>query len=1016
MALQFEYSSDLFDAATIARYAGYYLNLLDDALNHPERKLSALRLIPPDERRQLLAWAGAPATPHIHTTPASLPAQIEHIPRQQAAAIALRHDGHSLSYGELDARANRLARQLVARGVQPDDAVVLCLERGFAMIESILAVLKAGACYVPVEPGLPAERLRYLINDSGARCLISHAASSERLRQLEGIEPASLLCLTQEADAIARRSAQPLHLPIHADRRAYIIYTSGSTGLPKGCELTHANVLRLFKACEAHFNFAPQDAPQVWSFFHSYAFDFSIWEIFGALLYGGRVVIVPSDTARSPSDFAELLAAEGVTLLSQTPSAFLRLLDHARAEADAQPESTELAEMAEIAEAASTAIAPWAQPLQNIVFGGEALEYASLRPWYRLGRDSLNPATRLINMYGITETTVHVTWREVSRAEVSPDVSLNDRPEMAGHSRSNIGRPLDDLTAYILDTHLEPQPVGVAGELYIGGAGLARGYLNRPELTAERFITHTFTPAAPPQRLYRTGDLARWTPRGEIDYLGRLDHQVKIHGYRIELGEIETRLASHPDITAALVLAVADKRTLQPRLVAWYCAGSTGSSTAINTSQLRAWLGQTLPEYMIPHSFVQLDALPLTANGKIDRARLQTDLSARPQLDVPYVAPTTPAEIRLAQVWREVLGVDQIGLQDNFFDLGGDSFSAYRLMARLSDELERDLPLEAIFRTQTIAAMLGELERTVAGETGGGAAAAALDAPGASAHVLAHQSSLVMIQAGQPGLPPFFCAHPAGGDVLGFQALAQALGADRPFYGIQSAGRLLGEARQPTLEMMCADYLLEIRQLQPHGPYLLGGHSMGGKVAYELARQIEAAGERVGVLAIFDADIVNKNTSMIDALMLLSETFRLNIARATLAALPQDKMMDYLLTAGKKRFARVLEIAYDMDLLPRGFRTRDAEMFLQRIATNIAVSDAYVAPPIHTPVTLFLATDHTENSYLIDVAAWQKVALGGVKVHAVAGNHLNLVQKPFVAAVAEVLRGVMVEGDGGMIG
>jgi thioesterase domain-containing protein len=329
-----------------------------------------------------------------------------------------------------------------------------------------------------------------------------------------------------------------------------------------------------------------------------------------------------------------------------------------------------------------------------------------------------------------------------------------------------------------------------------------------------------------------------------------------------------------------------------------------------------------------------------------------------------------------------------VGRDDNFFDLGGDSFSAYRLMNAISEALDRDLPLESIFRTQTVATMAAALETPAADEGG------------------ADDASLVLIQAGAAGVTPFFCAHPAGGDVLSFQALAQALGAARPFYGIQSTGRLIGEAGQDqpqTLESMCAGYWREMRRVQPHGPYLLGGHSMGGKVAYELARQIEVAGERVGVLAIFDADIVNKQTSMIDALMLLSETFRLNLRREELTALPPEQRTSYLLTAGKKRFARVLEIAYDMDLLPRGFRTRDAELFLQRIATNIAVSDAYSAQAIGTHVTLVLATDHTENSYIIDVPAWRERALGGLTVLEVAGNHLNLIQKPHVQALAAAL-------------
>ncbi|SMB27154.1 Non-ribosomal peptide synthetase, terminal component [Sterolibacterium denitrificans] len=964
--LSFEYSSDLFDAATIARFAGYYLNLLADALAHPARRLSELRLIDETERDMLLGpqFAGLPKQ-YSHAISDHLAARFSEIASRQPQACALSLAGQRLSYAELEARANRLAHELVAQGVRSGQAVALCFERGFEMITAILAVLKAGACYVPIEPGQPDERLRYLLRDSGASLILSHGRHGERL---ESLAAAPILSLDRAAARLADQPQSAPRVDVASTDRAYVIYTSGSTGQPKGCELTHANVLRLFDACAnagntdgtgtavSRFRF---DADQVWTLFHSYAFDFSVWEIFGALLHGGRLVIVPQEVSRSPSDFAELLAEEKVTLLSQTPSAFLRLLELAQVEADDGDANVE----------ADAGKAPrrrekhaWAKSLTHVVFGGEVLDYASLRPWFR---HRLNPQAHLINMYGITETTVHVTWREVRQSEV----------EALGAS-SNVGRPLDDLSAYILDAHLQPQPVGVAGELYVGGAGLARGYLNRPELTAQRFIAHPYRAG---ERLYRSGDLARWNARGEIEYLGRLDHQVKIHGYRIELGEIEARLSAHPAIGSCIVLAVKDMRTLGDRLVAWFVASET-----LTAGQLRSHLGTSLPDYMIPHGFHQLAEMPLTANGKIDRSRLQADLAARPQLDVPYVMPETPMEVRLAEIWSEVLGVQRIGLADNFFDLGGDSFSAYRLMTRISDELGRDLPLESIFRQQSIAAMAQALERSAAEDEEA-------------------ECSLVRIQAGEPGRIPFFCAHQAGGDVLSFRALSEALGPARPFYGVQSAGRLLGESQHHTLEEMCADYLRDIRRVQPRGPYLIGGHSMGGKVAYELARQLEAAGERVGVLAILDSDIVNKNTSMLDSLMLLSETFRLGIRREALADLEPRQMMEYLLTAGKKRFARVLEIAYDMDILPRGFRTRDAEMFLNRIATNIHVSDAYLAPPIHTPVTLFLATDHTENSYLIDVAAWRQVALGGLKVIDVPGNHLNLIQRPHVQTLGGIL-------------
>ncbi len=940
LAISFDYSTDLFDATTIERFAGYYANLLAAAVAQPERRISALPMLGAAERQLLLdQFSGSGKTyPELLQGCEDLSARIARQAQLRPKQIAVTCEDASITYAELDKRANRLAHHLAALGVGAETPVVLCLERSIDMIVAILGVLKAGGFYVPIEPGLPDERIHYQIGDCGARCVITHRSVTARLPGAANAA-APVVCFDRDAAALAARPARAPGVAINVGQLAYVIYTSGSTGKPKGVQLAHANVLRLFAACAEHFSF---DEHQVWTLFHSYAFDFSIWEIFGALLYGGRLVIVPQSVTRSPQAFCALLAEQQVTLLSQTPSAFVRLLETTQSGVDPG----------------------WARALRYVVFGGEALEYASLRPWYR---GQLNPATHIINMYGITETTVHVTWRAVTESDVED-----------GGGRS-IGRPLADLRSYILDEHLEPVPIGVTGELFIGGAGLARGYLNRPALTAERFIPDPFgaTAGHSGARLYRTGDLARWRADGELDYQGRIDHQVKIHGYRIELGEIEAALARHASVTSCVVMAIRDQRTLQDRLVAYYCANETLTATV-----LRAYLGQTLPEYMIPGAFVQAPVMPLTVNGKVDRQKLQSSFGAiteRPQLDVPYVAPSTPMEIQLAKIWGEVLGVDRVGLQDNFFDLGGDSFSAYRLMARVSDEVDRSLPLEAIFRLQTIEAFAAELLKEASER---------------------EDTSLVLIERGAPGRRPFFCVHPAGGDVIGFQQLAKSLGPEQPFYGIQSTPRALGEERRNTLEEMAAEYLKDIRSVQPHGPYLLGGHSMGGKVVYEIARQVEQAGEQVGVLAIFDTDIIKREESMIDAMMLINEAFQLGLKRENLVGRDEKYLLEYVLTVGKKRFARILDMAYQMNVLPRGFKTRDAEIFLARIAGNVHISDAYAPQPIHAPISLFLASEMPEGALEIDVDSWRRMALGLIEIRHVPGNHLTMVSQPHVRELA----------------
>jgi amino acid adenylation domain-containing protein len=570
--------------------------------------------------------------------------------------------------------------------VGPEARVAICLERSVEMVVALLAVLKAGGAYVPVDPGYPAERIAYVLEDCDPALMITVAA-------LRGRVPAGVpvLSLDEEAESIDREPSQPLADSVDPQNAAYVIYTSGSTGRPKGVAVPHANVARLFAATQPWFAFGPAD---VWTLFHSFAFDFSVWEIWGALLHGGRLVVVDRETARSPADFHRLLCREGVTVLNQTPSAFRALIA-----ADAASEE------------------PLA--LREVIFGGEALETAMLRPWFaRHG----NQMPRLVNMYGITETTVHVTFHPLREADA----------ERSGPSP--IGRRIPDLRAYVLDPRGEPVPPGVAGELYVGGAGVARGYLHRPELTAERFVPDPFG-AAPGARLYRTGDLARWresagvrecvsaevcsgsadfrtnalthSRTGYLEYLGRNDQQVKIRGFRIEPGEVEARLAEHPGVRDAVVLAREDTPGGDRRLVAWYVA----RDQPVAADLLRAHLAERLAEHMVPAAYVRLEALPLTPNGKLDRAALpapEDDAYARRG----YEAPVGETEAALAEIWAEVLGVERVGRGDNFFELGGHSLLVVHLVERMR---QRGLhaPVRALFAAPTLA----ELAAEVGGQT-----------------------------------------------------------------------------------------------------------------------------------------------------------------------------------------------------------------------------------------------------------------------------------------------------------
>ncbi|MBV5930204.1 amino acid adenylation domain-containing protein, partial [Pseudomonas aeruginosa] len=591
----------------VERLAGHWRNLLRGIVANPRQRLGELPLLDAPERRQTLSeWNPAQRECAVQGT---LQQRFEEQARQRPQAVALILDEQRLSYGELNARANRLAHCLIARGVGADVPVGLALERSLDMLVGLLAILKAGGAYLPLDPAAPEERLAHILDDSGVRLLLTQGHLLEHLPRQAGVEVLAIDGLVLDGYA----ESDPL-TTLSADNLAYVIYTSGSTGKPKGTLLTHRNALRLFSATEAWFGFDERD---VWTLFHSYAFDFSVWEIFGALLYGGRLVIVPQWVSRSPEDFYRLLCREGVTVLNQTPSAFKQLM----------------------AVACSADMATQQPALRYVIFGGEALDLQSLRPWFQRFGDH---QPQLVNMYGITETTVHVTYRPVSEADLE------------GGLVSPIGGTIPDLSWYILDRDLNPVPRGAVGELYIGRAGLARGYLRRPGLSATRFVPNPF-PGGAGERLYRTGDLARFQADGNIEYIGRIDHQVKVRGFRIELGEIEAALAGLAGVRDAVVLAHDGVGGTQ--LVGYVVADSAEDAERLRES-LRESLKRHLPDYMVPAHLMLLERMPLTVNGKLDRQALpQPDASLSQQA---YRAPGSELEQRIAAIWAEILGVERV--------------------------------------------------------------------------------------------------------------------------------------------------------------------------------------------------------------------------------------------------------------------------------------------------------------------------------------------------------------------
>jgi len=636
---------DLFEEDTLDRLLERYETLLHSLAERPDAPIGTLDILPAAERRTLLDWN---RSERDYRTGRQLQEFLELQARRMPEAPALEFEGSRLTYGELNGRANQFARHLRGLGVGPDVLVGICLERSLEMVVALLGVLKAGGAYVPLDPAYPSERLAFMLEDAQIRVLVTEA----RLEKNLPVSPEVHLCLLdREADMIAKEPGTDLEVVGSPENTAYVIYTSGSTGKPKGVLVTHANVDRLLTATEHWFGFDERD---VWTLFHSYAFDFSVWEMWGALRYGGRLVVVPQLTARSPEAFHELLARSGVTVLNQTPSAFRQLIA-----ADASS-STELS-------------------LRLVIFGGEALEPGMLRPWFERHGDT---RPQLVNMYGITETTVHVTYDPVRRIDAEqPTVSV-------------IGRAIPDLQVYVLDRHFGLCPIGVPGEIHVAGAGVARGYLRRPQLTAERFVPNPFGAG----RLYRSGDLGRYRGDGRIEYLGRIDHQVKIRGHRIEPGEIETVLSQHPGVSEAVIVAREDADENR-RLIAYIVGGETVPSI----SELRSFLKRTLPEYMIPSLFIPLERLPLTPSGKVDRKALPAPDQARPELEGAFTAPETPIEHRLAEIWSQILRIERVGRNDNFFDLGGHSLLATQLISRIRDQFAVELPLRLLFQFPTVA-------------------------------------------------------------------------------------------------------------------------------------------------------------------------------------------------------------------------------------------------------------------------------------------------------------------------
>ncbi len=925
LALLLEYNTSLFAPETARRMLEHFETLLQSIVTDPAGKISQLALLTERERAQVVEeWNRTAAEyPRAQTVPRLFEEQAARTPE----AAALTYGQRSLTYKELNARANQLAHYLRKAGIGPGVPVGTFLERSPELIVAWLGILKAGGAYVPLDLEYPPERLSFVMADTQMHILLSR----------EGLVPqipsgaARVLALEAAAAQIAVESAEnPSPSEVSADGLAYIISTSGSTGQPKGVAVAHRGIVRLLFGAD----YVQLDAACRLAQASNSAFDAATFEVWGALLHGGTLVGVQKETILSPPEFAAFLERERITTLFLTTALFNQM-----------------------AAEAPTAFAP----LRDVLFGGEACDPRAVEQILKHGAPR-----RLLHVYGPTESTTFASWYEVK--SVPPDARTLP-----------IGRPLSNTTLYVLDARRQPVPIGVPGELYIGGDGLACGYYRRPELTAERFIDNPLGPG----RLYKTGDLARRLADGNIEFIGRIDSQVKLRGFRIELGEIEAVLNRAPGVRESIVLLREDSPG-EKLLSAYFLAQEGASPTP---AQLRAFLKEKLPSYMVPATFQQLTSFPVNANGKINRRALP-----RPGTDggeKAHFPPRTELEIQLHEVWQSVLGHSDFGIRDDFFEIGGHSLLAVRLILKTESAIGIKLPMPILFQAATIEKLAEALSHN------------APFTPG---------SCLVKIQpAGSR--PPIFWPHTlgggAGGGLFTYRKLAQLLGPDQPSYGFVAPARPF-----TTIETMAAHYIQEMKRVQPLGPYYLGGYCFAGVVAYEMARQLEEAGEKVALLVLLDSsppDLTGECTRPSFKLvlhflrtlpswasdLLSQDRGELKKTLQWKAAVWRQKLRRSFHVAGAAKTAKLgpetLHELVDMSAYPPEYR-RFAEVHWNALIH-------YSPRPFRGRAVLFKG----EDRYLLRLdgeESWRKLVLGGIEVRQTIGRHDGILAEPCVRVLA----------------
>ncbi|MBA3806780.1 MAG: amino acid adenylation domain-containing protein [Solirubrobacterales bacterium] len=927
-----EYSTELFRPATVTRMMEHFRALSESAAAGGDRRLSQLSMLSESERSQVLvSWN---AQEHELPERASIKELFEEQVARTPDAPAVVFGDQRLSFAELNARANQIAWRLRERGVGPGTLVGVLIEKSIDLVPAVLGVLKAGGAYIPLDPLYPPERLAFMVSDAGPGMLLTHAKHLDLLPEDAGARMA-----LDEPGVLDGASVENPPSSAGPDDLAYIIYTSGSTGQPKGARIANKSLVSAFFAYEDAYRLRNLKAHAQMA---SFSFDVFTGDMIRSLLAGAKLVLCPFEVVVDPAALFELMGREGIDMAEFVPATASMLFEYA------ERESKRLDFM------------------RLIVVSSEGWRNEK----YAYFKSLCGPETRLINAYGLTEATIDSTW-----FEPEPDAEL-----IPGRFVP-IGRPLANTRVYVLDKNLEPQPIGVAGELCIGGVAVARGYLNRPELTAARFVPDPFSDE-PDALLYKTGDRARWLVDGTIDFLGRTDRQIKIRGFRVEPGEIESALEQDPDVQAAAVTDCEDDAG-NHHLVAYIVAIRPERPPA--PDRLRELVGKQLPAYMIPAAWVVIDALPVTPNGKTDLDALPAPVFDRSATSDEMVAPRTEAERRLAEIWSAVLEVPEIGIYDNFFALGGHSLLAVRLFSEIERELGVQIPLAALFQTATIAG-LAEL----------------IDEP-ADAEQAEGWSSIVQMRPGRSERPLFLVGW-AGGEVLGYRELVEHLGSEVPMIGLRAPG-VDGE-RLPlaSIEEMAAHYVREIRRVQPEGPYLLGGYCFAGVVAYETGLQLQEEGQELSMLALIDAYFFgsSRRPSRLELERVKMRAFIDSGVRGR-AAWIKSRVRGLRSRIREGFYLKTGLLAYDL-LVKRGPEKRPPRSPWRLVlVVSSRARRTYAPRPADIQVDFFRAQREVDDR----ATPWEDIARGGVRLRQVVVpeiDHASMMREPHVQLLADELQ------------